>query len=293
MSDHDPEPLIVNFAPTGMVPTRGLSPHVPLTPAEIVADVCRAAERGITVAHVHARDRDGRPTHKKSVYARIIAGIRERHPEVVVCVSCSGRLTPDLEPRAEVLGLDGDLRPDMASLTLSSLNFSRGASVNPPDVVLGLAARMRDRGIVPEIEIFDLGMANFLGWLVERGHVATPAYANILVGNAASARADFFDVGLLAGRLPPGTVWSLAGLGAAQLPVAMMAVAGAPGVRIGLEDNLWLDARRTRLARNDELVEQVHRLADLAGRPVMPAAEFRRRLLAAGPRLRVHGGRAA
>ncbi len=209
-------PLIVNFAPTGMVPTRDMSPHVPLQPDEIVRDVLQAARLGLTIVHLHARDENGEPTHCKEVYARIIGGIREHRPELIVCVSCSGRRFADLEHRSQVLELTGDLQPDMASLTLSSLNFPRQASVNAPDVVRGLAERMRDCGIRPELEIFDLGMANMLNYLVSRNLVQRPLYANLLFGNLATAQADFLDIGAVVSKLPEGTLWSLAGLGSVQ-----------------------------------------------------------------------------
>lgn len=268
-------PLILNLAPTGMVPTRAQSPHLPVQPDEIVRDVLAAADRGITIAHLHARDEQDRPTHRKEVYARIIGGIRARRPDLILCVSCSGRQQPDLESRAEVLTLDGDLRPDMASLTLSSLNFPRQASINAPDVVQGLAQRMLDAGIRPEFEIFDLGMANVLAWLQTRQLTQAPCYANLLLGNPTSAQAGFLEVGALVSRLPPGTIWSLAGIGTAQLPVAAMAAAAAPGVRIGLEDNLWLDPERRRLASNPDLVERVHQLAALLHRAIMTPNQLR------------------
>src|SRR6478736_5680350 len=260
--------LILNLAPTGMVPTRRMSPHVPLQPNEIVSDVLAAAEIGVTIVHLHARDEDGEPTHRREVYARIIGGIRDVRPDLVICVSCSGRRAQRPEDRADVLGLSGDLKPDMASLTLSSLNFPRQASINAPDTIAYLAKEMLDRGIIPEIEIFDLGMANVLHYLQDKGLVTRPAYANLLFGNVATAQADFLEIGAVVSRLPVGTTWSLAGIGASQLPVAAMAAAAAPGLRIGLEDNLWLDAGRTRLARNVELVERAHALAALVDRPV-------------------------
>jgi len=275
--------LILNLAPTGMVPTRRMSPHVPLQPNEIVADVLAAAEIGVTIVHLHARDEDGEPTHRKEVYARIIGGIRDVRPDLMICVSCSGRKVQRPEDRADVLGLSGDLKPDMASLTLSSLNFPRQASTNAPDTIAYLAKEMLERGILPEIEIFDLGMANVLHFLQDRGLVTRPAYANLLFGNLATAQADFLEIGAVVSRLPTGTIWSLAGIGASQLPVAAMAAAAAPGVRIGLEDNLWLDAGRTRLARNVELVERVHALAALMDRPVMPSNDLRAALQIPAP----------
>ncbi len=161
--------LILNLAPTGNVPTRRMSVHVPLQPREIVADILRCAEEGITLAHIHARDEQGAPTYDKDVYARIIGGVRDVREDIVLCVSCSGRNFQEIEKRAEVLDLRGDLKPDMASLTLSSLNFSRQASLNAPDVIQELAQRMRDAGIKPELEVFDLGMANYARYLQRKG----------------------------------------------------------------------------------------------------------------------------
>ena len=271
-------PLILNLAPTGMVPTRALSPKVPLQPAEIIRDVLACAGLGITIAHLHARDEADKPTHRKDVYERIIGGIREKRPDLILCVSCSGRGGVPLEHRSEVLTLTGDAQPDMASLTLSSLNFVSEASVNAPETVSTLAARMKEAGIKPELEVFDLGMANVAGHLHRRGVIEPPFYANLFFGNLSSAQARFLDIGAMVAALPPGTTWSLAGIGSAQIPISAMAAAAAHGMRIGLEDNLWLDAGRKCLAGNLDLVERLHRLAELMGRTIMPARELRARL---------------
>lgn len=270
-------PLLLNFAPTGIVPTRQMSSYVPLQPDEIVRDVLAAAEVGITLVHLHARDESGQPTHQKEIYARIIGGIREQLPELVIGVSCSGRQAGNLEDRADVLDLPGDLRPDMASLTLSSLNFPRQASVNSPEHVAELARRMRERGIVPELEVFDLGMVNVIHYLCERGLLRPPLYANLLFGNLATAQARLLEIATVISRLPAGITWGVAGLGAAQLPITALGAAWAPAVRIGLEDNLWLDRDRTQLATNRELVERAHQLAGAVGRTIMAPGEFRRR----------------
>jgi uncharacterized protein (DUF849 family) len=164
----------------------------------------------------------------------------------------------------------------MASLTLSSLNFPSQASVNSPDVVVALAERMRERGIRPEVEIFDLGMVAVLHRLQERELLPDPAYGNLLFGNLATAQADLPDIGALLSRLPDGTIWSLAGLGSAQLPVAGVAAAAAPGVRIGLEDNLWLDVERSAPATNLELVRRVHAMAEANDRAIATPAELRK-----------------
>jgi 3-keto-5-aminohexanoate cleavage enzyme len=259
-----------------------MSPHVPLQPEEIVRDVIAAAELGLTIAHIHARDESGQPTHCREIYARIIGGIREQQPDLVICVSCSGRISRNIDERTEVLDLTGDLRPDMASLTLSSLNFSRQASVNAPEDVRELAQRMLDRGILPELEVFDLGMVNLISYLSERGLIRPPVYANLLFGNVATAQANLTEIAALCSRLQAGMTWGVAGLGAAQMPMMVLGVGWAPAVRIGLEDNLWIDRDRTQLATNVDLVRRVHALAGAVGRPIMSSLEFRQRFGLAG-----------
>jgi len=160
------------LAPTGMVPTKAMTPHVPVTPHEIAQDVASAAAIGISSVHLHARDAQGDPAWERNIYAEIIGRVRDLTPDIVINVSTSGRSWSELEKRADVLALDGDLKPDMASLTLSSLNFLSGPSVNAPDVIRGLARVMLDRGIVPELEIFDLGMLNFATVLRKEGLLA-------------------------------------------------------------------------------------------------------------------------
>jgi 3-keto-5-aminohexanoate cleavage enzyme len=277
-------PLIINLTPTGMVSTREMSPHVPLQPDEIIRDVLDAASLGITMVHLHARDEDGQPTYRKEVYARIIYGIRESRPDLIICVSCSGRDFKEFKQRSDVLELQGDLRPDMASLTVSSLNFSRQASINEPQMVMALAQRMLDRGIIPEFEIFDLGMANYARYLKEKLGLNGPIYANIILGNIASAQVDFISIGAIANALPPETLWGLGGIGVSQIPATGVAVALAPAVRVGLEDNLWSDRNRIQFSTNKAMIERIHKLAILSDRTIMEPAELRKRLCLPGVR---------
>lgn len=268
-------PLIVNLAPTGMVPTRAMSANVPLQPHEIVRTVLDAADAGISMVHLHARDATDRPTFRKDVYARMIAGIRESRPDLIIGVSCSGRDFCDLDERADVLGLGADLRPDMASLTPSSMNFARQASINSPDIVRSLLDRMLENGILPEFEIFDLGMANYMAYLVEKTGMQGPFYANVILGNIAGAQCDFSSVAAIVAALPDRTIWGLGGMGSTQIAASALAAASAPAVRIGLEDNLWMDRGRSRLATNRDMVDRIHALAGLCGRTVMAPAGLR------------------
>jgi len=271
--------LIINYAPTGMVPTKRMTPHVPLGVNEIVEDVHQAYEIGITLVHLHARDETtGEPTYHEELYGRLIEGIRRFSGELVICVSLSGRTHGEFEQRAEPLSLDGDAKPDMGSLTLSSLNFSRHASMNSPDMIQALAGAMMERGILPELEAFDLGMINYARYLEGKGLLQAPHYFNLLLGNIAGAQADLLHLGTMVRDLPPKSYWSVAGIGEAQRMMNSVAIAAGGGVRVGLEDNIWYDRSRTRPARNTELLRRIHVLADVHERPVMAPRELRDRL---------------
>ena len=153
--------LIINAAITGMVPGKADNANVPISPTEIAADVRRCANAGAAIVHLHARDDMGRPTYRKDVYREILTRVRELCPDVVLGVSTSGRVLNRFEERSEVLELD-DPAPEMASLTLGSMNFARTESVNSPDMIRALAEKMSERGVVPELECFDLGMIELL-----------------------------------------------------------------------------------------------------------------------------------
>lgn len=271
--------LIVNFTPTGMIPTKEITPHVPITVEEIVEDVHEAVEIGITMVHIHARnEHTGEPTYKADVYADIIAGIRKFAGDLVVSVSLSGRTFGEFEQRAEPLELEGVLKPDMGSLTLSSVNFNREASINSPDMIKALAREMKNRNVLPELEAFDAGMVNYAKYLERSGLLEPPHYLNLLLGNIACAQADLLHVGIMIRDLPPNSLWSLAGIGDAQLMMNSVAIATGGGVRVGLEDNIWYDPGRTKLARNADLVRRIHSLSDSNERRIMTPGELRKLL---------------
>lgn len=267
--------LIVNLAPTGMIPTRKMTPHVPLMPREIIDDVLKCRKLGITTVHLHARDDKGETTYKKDVYAEIISGIRNEDKDIVICVSTSGRSFNEFEKRADILDLEGDLKPDMASLTLSSLNFNKTASVNSPDMIQALAKKMSGKNIKPELEVFDVGMINYAKYLIKKGLLIPPYYFTLLLGNIACAQANLMHLGYMVNELPDGSFYSVAGIGNAQLPMNAVSIAYGGGVRIGLEDNIWFDDERTILATNPDLVKRIVSLAKARGRAVMDPKTFR------------------
>lgn len=268
--------VIVNFTPTGMIPTKEMTSFVPVSVSEIVEDVHRASEIGITMVHLHAREPITQvPTYKKNVYADIIEGIRKYTPELVICVSLSGRNFKELEKRSDPLNLNGNLKPDMGSLTLSSLNFNKVASVNTPDIIGDLAALMKEKGIVPELEAFDIGMVNYAKYLEKKDLIQPPYYFNLLLGNIACAQANVMHASVMINDLPEKSLWSLAGIGDAQLKMNSLSVAIGGGARVGLEDNIWYNGSRTRLASNIDLLKRIHSIISANERECMTSKEFR------------------
>lgn len=253
-----------------MVPTKEHTPFVPVSTQEIIEQTQEAYELGITIVHLHIRNEDGTPTYKKAVYRDVIEGVRKYCPGLIICSSSSGRNWPEFEKRSEVI----ELKPDMCSLTLSSMNFVRQASMNSPDMIVKLADKMKAFGVVPELECFDLGMINYGLYLIEKGVVEAPFYWNLLFGNIAGFQANFLQMGTALAMIPYGHHVGLAGLAGDQLPVNAAAIAMGYGVRVGIEDNIWWDESRTRLASNVELVKRIHQLIELHCSTLMTAKEF-------------------
>jgi uncharacterized protein (DUF849 family) len=258
--------FILNFTPTGMIPTKDMSAKVPIAPAEIVDQVLEVSELGVNMVHVHAREPEtGLPTYREDIYAEIIGGIRSQNKQLILCVSTSGRFFFEFEKRSEVLNLKGELKPDFGSLTLSSLNFNRQASINTPEMIQDLARKMLENDIKPELEAFDLGMVNYAKYLIRKKLMKPPYYFNLILGNIACAQANLLSLGLMIKELPEGAVWSAGGVGNFQLPTNAMALIAGGGVRVGLEDNIWFDEERTRLASNRDLVERILLIAEAMG----------------------------
>ncbi len=271
--------IIVNFTPTGMMPQKSNTPHVPIDKDEIIEQVKEAYELGITMVHLHVREPGtGIPSYKKELYSEVIEGIRSYAEDLVICVSTSGRMFTDYDKRSEVLSLEGDVKPDMASLTLSSLNFNRQASINEPEIIMQLANEMLKKGIKPELEVFDLGMVNYAGYLIKKEILKPPYYFNIIVGNIASAQSDLLHIGSIIKDLPKDCLFSLGGIGKVQLQTNSLAVSMGYGIRIGLEDNIWFDSGETELTTNAGLLKRIKKVADANQMEFMSPSELRKLL---------------
>jgi len=272
--------MIINLTPTGLIPTKEMTPYVPVTPEEIARDVLDCRQYGVSMVHLHARGHDGEPTWLRDIYADIISRIREHDKDLVLVVSTSGRNWSDLEKRSQCLELEGNLKPDMASLTLSSLNFNKQASINSPEMIQALATKMKENGIKPELEAFDAGMINYAKYLWRKGFIEPPFYINLILGNIACAQANIFNLGVMLHELRDlGDIyWSVGGVGDCQLRMNIEAMLNGGGVRVGLEDNIFYDEKRTRLASNVELVKRVYDIANYLGFEIASPREVREML---------------
>lgn len=259
---------IINFVPTGTQTTRDNS-FAPLEPNEIIDDVILASELGITIVHLHARDENLKNTYKVEHFEKIITGIRKHCPELVICTSLTGRNFPEIEKRTEVL----QLMPDMASLTLSSLNFVTGASINEPDIILGLINEMDRFGVIPELECFDSGMINMAKYLIKRSIVKPPFYFNVILGNLYNAQCELSTLSDIKSQIPLNSITTIGGIGSQQLKSNVYGLLDFDGIRIGLEDNLYFkDKEKT---TNLKLLKRARNIIEELGLEVMTPGELK------------------
>ncbi len=271
-------PLIINVCLSGSVPNKDITEFVPIREEEIIKDAITVYDAGARIVHIHAHDEKGDSTWKAPVYERILTGIRRERPKLVCCVSCSGRHWNEFEKRTEVLHLTGQAKPDMASLTLGSLNFAKSPSVNSVDMILRMAETMKEKGIRPELEVFDLGMVNFATYMERKGYLEGRKYFNLMLGSLGQVPATIGNLAAMIQSLPEDSTWSAAGLGTFQLPMNVAAIVAGGGVRVGIEDFFYYDYDRKKLATNEVLVNRIVRIANELDRTVATPAETRQLL---------------
>lgn len=262
------DPLIINAAITGCVLYKKDTPHLPVTQQEIVQCVRQMRDAGAAIVHLHARNADESPSYYERDYIDLVQAVREACPELIVCVSLSGRHEARVERRAAGLAA----QPDMASLTLGSLNFINGPSTNAPEVIAELATRIYAAGAIPELEVFEAGFVHYANYLIKRKILKPPYYFNIILGSLGSAPLDLLGLGHMVAMLPAGAIWSVGGLGRYQLDANVMSMAAGGHVRVGLEDNIYFDRQQRDLATNARLIDRIVRLGREMGRePVSPS----------------------
>lgn len=267
--------LLINVALTGMKPRRSDNVNLPVTPAEIAEDAFKAGALGAAIVHIHARAENGEPAPDPSIYAEIIGRIRQKNPDLIICVTTSGRNWQQLEKRAAVLQLPDDVKPDMASLTMGSMNFPAQASVNPPQVIQSLASIMLERNIKPELEIFEVGMLDYTRYLLKKGFFKQPVYFNLILGSLGTMNASEDNLRYLVSRLPAFSTWAASGIGRFHSPIQELSAKTGGGIRTGLEDSLYLDINKQKPASNSDWVRKAVDTARLNGREIATPGEVR------------------
>jgi len=255
------DPLIITCAPVGAEITPEQTPHLPYTP-QLLGETARAVrEAGASILHVHCRNDDGTNTHSVERFGQAYRAIRAQS-DLIVQFSTGGAIGMTPEERGAVL----ELRPEMATLTCGSVNFGDDIFENSFPIMRGLLKKMNEFGVRPELEIFDKGHLANARRLAKERLLLFPQHVDFVLGVPGGLEATVQNLCDLVDDLPEGCTWSVAGIGKRQLPMAMAAIAMGGHVRVGLEDNLFYS--RGRLAKNEELVARVARLAAEAGRTI-------------------------
>ena len=266
------KPLIVTAALTGGVHGKEVNPNLPEAPEEIGRAAAEAERAGAAVVHLHARRDDGERAFSTERFQAVTDAVRDRADDVIVQHSTGGTGVP-ASVRAQPLRTDP--APEMASLDMGPLNrYRRLTSENTRDTVDALYDEMAERGIKPELEVFNDGHLNEAHGLLDRRDLADPVYATLIFGGGTLTRPRPRNLLNAVDNLPDGTLFNTLGFGPHQLPLTTMGILLGGHVRVGLEDNVYY--RRGELAEsNAQLVERTVRLAEALGRPVATPAGAR------------------
>jgi 3-keto-5-aminohexanoate cleavage enzyme len=276
-----PEPVVITVAPTGPLTTRNEHPEVPLTPEEIGRAAAEAYEAGAAVAHVHARDEEGKPTADPQVYAAIVKEIRSRCG-IVVQASTGVGLAVAEEDRLKIIA-SGEVDVAMATLNPGSMTFAMGTFSNTPPFVEALANEMNERDIHPELEVYDLGHVRICLELVKSGVIREPLQFSFVMGVRGGMPGDPALLPMLSQMLPEGAIWQAIGIGRAQLPLSFGALALGGNLRVGFEDNVYFS--KGQLAEsNAQFVRRAVDLVRTSGRELATADDVRERLGVEGAR---------
>lgn len=258
-------PCIISVAITGSLPRKKDNPAVPISISEQIESTHEAFEAGASLVHIHVRNDDETPSSAPDRFAYVLEGIQKHCPGIITQVSTGGRSGAG-EERGRMLSL----RPDMASLATGSVNFPTRTYDNPPELVEWLASEMKQYGIKPEIEVFDLSMLFQAATMQSTGRIVGPLHVQFIMGikNAMPADKEAFQFYVKTlNRLAPDATWTGAGIGRHQMTLAKWSLELGGHCRTGLEDNVRLDSQ-TLAPSNAALVAKVVKLCGESGRSV-------------------------
>ena len=287
--------VFITSAVTGSGDTVGKSDKVPVTPKEIAAAAIESAKAGAAIAHCHVRDPEtGAPARKLEYYREVVERIRDADEDVVINLTAGmggdltlGNVEQPLPPSVEGTDMAGAtermehvaaLLPEICTLDCGTLNFGHGDYVmtNTPSMLRAMAQQMTDLGVRPEIEAFDTGHLWFAKQLVEEGIIEDPVMVQLCMGIPWGAPNDMNTFMAMVNNIPEGWVWSAFSIGRMQMPYVAAAAMAGGNIRVGLEDNLYLD--RGVFATNGQLVERAVSIASNMGAKILGPDDVRAKL---------------
>jgi uncharacterized protein (DUF849 family) len=275
--------VVVTCAVTGAGDTVDKHPAIPVTPEQVAIAAIEAADAGAAIVHIHVRDPEtGQGSRDVELFREAVGRVRDSGRDVLINLTAGmgGDLIIDDDdpsvagPGSDMVNADTriahveELRPDIATLDCGTINFSDSnyIYVQTPNMLRKMAKRYQELGVKPEMEVFDLGHLRFANQLVREGLIDAPAMYQICLGIPWGAGADSATMTAMVGQLPPGVFWSGFGISRTQMPMVAQAMLLGGNVRVGLEDNLYLEKGVP--ASNGDLVEKAIRIiVDLGGRP--------------------------
>lgn len=285
----------VTCAVTGSGATTDKSPHVPVTPEQIAASAIEAARAGAAIAHIHVRDPEtGKGSRDTALYREVVDRVRASDVDVVINLTAGmggdmvfgpGERPLPLDPAGtdmvgplERLKHVEELLPEICTLDCGTMNFAESDYVmtNTPGALRTMAMRVKELGVRPELEVFDTGHLVFVNELARDGYLDDPMMIQLCMGIPYGAPDDPQTLMAMVNRLPAGATWSAFSIGRMQIPFVAMAVLAGGNVRVGLEDNLWLE--KGVQATNGSLVERAVSILRAMNVRVLGPAEVRDRL---------------
>lgn len=261
------EKVIITAAICGAEVTKEHNPSVPYTVKEIAEEAKRSYDAGAAIIHLHVREDDGTPTQSADRFKPCMDAIREVCPDVIIQPSTGGAAGMTNDDRLQPVTLS----PEMATLDCGTLNFGEeDIFVNSISTIKYFAEKMNEKNIKPEIEVFDRSMINTALYLHKKGYISDPMHFNLVLGVRGGIGASLAEFNFMRESLPLGSTFTAAGIGRYQFNVAAMAAITGGHIRVGFEDNIYLEPQV--LAKsNGELVEKAVRIARELGRiPATP-----------------------
>jgi uncharacterized protein (DUF849 family) len=289
--------VIITCAVTGAGDTVGRHPGVPVTPQQVADAAIEAAKAGAAVAHVHVRDPEtGKGSRDPALFRAAVERIRDSGTDVVINLTAGmgGDWVPsdddpslpgpgtDMIGPAERLAHVEALKPEICSLDCGTLNFGGGNEIyiSTPAYLKAMAEQVKAWGVKPELEVFDLGHIRFARSMIDAGLIEDPPLFQICLGIPWGAGADTATMMAMRDALPDGALWAGFGISRMEMPMVAQAVILGGNVRVGLEDNLYLD--KGVLASNGQLVERAVEIVERLGARVLSPQEAREKLALKG-----------